>query len=1201
MILAGLLTLGCLVLVDDDPVQTLPPPVTSKVDFERDVKPIFAASCQGCHGPKKQKGGLALHRKVAALAGGDDGPVIFPGKSAESRLIRYVAGLDDDHPMPPEGSGKPLTPAQVSLLRGWIDQGADWPESDKSPTEISDHWSFRRPIRPDLPEVKDPAWSRNPIDRFILARLDREGLKPAPEADRTTLIRRLSLDLIGLPPTIAEIDAFVTDSTPDAYEKLVDRLLASPHYGERWARRWLDGARYADTNGYEKDRERSIWPYRDWVIKALNDDLPFDRFTVEQIAGDLLPGATISQKVATGFHRNTMINEEGGIDVEEFRFASLVDRVATTGAVWLGLTIQCAQCHTHKFDPITQREYYGFLSFFNNVDEPDLDLPDPAIAARRLEIERKIAGLEASLPDRFPEKDVNRTWTALNPTRATADSGVSLAIRPDGSVLVSGPTPATDRYEVEVEADLSKLSSIRLEALSDPSLPKGGPGRAPNGNFVLTEFSVVDREGKPISLSAAEADVSQNGFDVHGAIDGDPASGWAVDVGQGRLNKDHTASFRVESKGSSDGLTRLTFRLEQKYGGQHTIGCFRISAGQESSTPNVDRKSRLEAKQREWESALKLTHWEMVAPGSVTSAKHATMTVLEDRSVLATGDKPNNDVYKVEIPLDRSGITAIRLEVLPHESLPNDGPGRAPLFSIGNFLLTEVEASVVSPDGASVRPIAFGNASADFEEAGRPASNTIDGKVDTGWSIGGAVGRPHAIVFRLKESVKSEPGSRLRLTLHQFTIHQTTIGRFRVSTTIDDNPPVASGLSAEVEEVALIPRNQRTPDQMKILQRHYLSVAPELAKANAEIAALRRSMPQLTSSMVMQERPKNQTRTTNIHRRGEFLQVGQPVAAGVPYVMHPLPEGPEPDRLKFARWLVSEENPLVGRVVMNRAWQAFFGRGLVSTVEDFGTRGERPTHPELLDWLATEFPRRGWSMKAMHRLMVTSATYKQVSQAPAPLLARDPRNELLARGPRFRVESEMVRDVALAASGLLDPTIGGPSVYPPQPDGVTALSYGQVAWPTSKGRDRYRRGLYTYTKRTAPFAAFATFDMPTSEVACVRRERSNTPLQALTLLNDPAFVEAARALGRRVVLEGPKEADGRARLTFRLCVGRIPTQDEVASIVEFQARQADRLRSGELDAAKINGPDTKGDAVELASWATVARAILNLDETITKE
>ena len=1199
MTIAGILLAACLAVADDDPAVQLPPPAARQVSFEADVRPILAGSCLNCHNTKKRKGGLDLHAKAGAFAGGDDGPVIVPGKSAESRLIRYVGGLDDDHPMPPEGSGKPLAPEQVGLLRAWIDQGADWPEGGSKDDPGFDHWSLRRPIRPALPEVRDPSWPKNPIDRFVLARLDREGLKPSPEADRPALIRRASLDLIGLPPTIAEVEAFAKDDRPDAYERVVDRLLASPHYGERWARRWLDLARYADTNGYEKDRERSIWPYRDWVIRSLNADLPFDRFSVEQLAGDLLPGSTIDQKVATGFHRNTMINEEGGIDVEEFRFASLVDRVATTGAVWLGLTVQCAQCHTHKFDPITQREYYRLLAFFDNVDEPELALPDAALEARRTEIDRRAVALEADLPDRFSDRDPGATWARPVPSRATAGDGTILTIRPDGSILASGPDRAADSYEVELEADLSDVASIRLEALTDPSLPGQGPGRAPNGNFVLTDFRVEDEAGRPIALASVEADVAQPGFDPAKAIDGDPKTGWGVDVGA-KLHQDHAVTFRLASPIQA-GRGRLTLRIDQAYGGRHTLGRFRVALGRDQPPWPGGRAARLAAKREAWEATLKPTRWSPVAPTSVESAGHATMTVLADRSVLASGDKPNNDVYRVEIPVDRPGISAIRLEVLPDDSLPDRGPGRAHLYSVGNFLLTEVEATFVRADGGS-SPIKIQGATSDYAEPGRSASLAVDGKADTGWSIGGGVGKPHAIVFRLAGPLVAVPGDHLRLTLHQFTIHQTTIGRFRVSTTTDPDPPGASGLPARMEEIALIPREARSPQQASALATYFLATTPELAKEQAEIAVLRRSMPAPTTSMVVRERPADQTRTTRIHKRGEFLRPGEAVTPGTPAILPPLPDGPEPPRLRLARWLVSEANPLVGRVVLNRAWQAFFGRGLVATVEDFGLRGDPPSHPELLDWLATEFPRVGWSQKAIHRLIVTSATYRQASTTPPALLALDPKNLFLARGPRFRVDSETVRDIALTASGLLDPTLGGPSVYPPQPEGVGSLSYGQVAWPTSRGRDRYRRGLYTFTKRTAPFAAFATFDMPTSEIACVRRERSNTPLQALTLLNDPAFVEAARAFGRRVVREGPPDAEGRVRLAFWLCVGREPDTDEVAPIVEFFGSQAARFRSGELDASKVLGGDVaEGDPVELASWATVARALLNLDETITKE
>ncbi|SIN90646.1 Planctomycete cytochrome C [Singulisphaera sp. GP187] len=1003
----------------------LPPPASQPVDYARDVRPILAKHCYQCHGPQRQKGGLSLHAKARALAGGDGGPAFEAGKSAESRLIELVAAVDEDDVMPPQGGGERLTPEQVGVLRAWIDQGAAWPDDPVGSSSIaSDHWSFRRPVRSDLPEVKRSGWARNPIDRFVQTRLDREGMIPAPEADRTTLIRRLSLDLIGLPPTIDEVDLFVADTRLDAYERLVERLLQSPHYGERWGRRWLDRARYADTNGYEKDRERSIWPYRDWVIQAINADMPFDQFTVEQIAGDLLPNATRSQQVATGFHRNTMINEEGGIDVEEFRFTSLVDRVATTGAVWLGLTIQCAQCHTHKYDPITQREYYQFFSFFNNADEPEIDVPDPAITVQRQAIEAKIAGMEAGREAQFAEH--------------------------------------------------SKTESLE---------------------------------------------------------------------------------------------TRIA----------------------------------------DWEKTIKPVHWTPLRPTRLVSAKQATLTVLDDLSVLASGDKPNQDTYEIDVSTDLKGVTALRLEVLPDPSLPNGGPGRAPLFSVGDFLLTEFQVVATPAAGAgSAQPVPIQNASEDYSEPNRPAALAVDGIPDTGWTVKGGVGQAHAAVFEFRDKVGDGAGGKLTLTLRQEGIHQMTIGRFRISATSDRGPIRASKVPADVEELLLRPSTLRSELEQSRLKTYFLSIAPELADSNKQIAALRRSLPLQPTTLVMRERLPEHARTTHIHKRGEFLKITDPVAPGMPSVLPALQADEPRNRLGLARWLVTEENPLVGRVVMNQVWQAYFGRGLVATVDDFGTRGEKPTHPELLDWLATEFPRRGWSMKAMHRLIVTSSTYRQDSRISSEQLARDPKNEWLARGPRFRVEAEVVRDIALSASGLLNPAIGGPSVFPPQPDGVTALAYGSVAWKTSKGSDRFRRGLYTYTKRTAPYAAFTVMDAPTSETACVRRERSNTPLQALTLLNDTVFIEAARSLAQRVLDEAPDDDQGRARHAYRLCLSRLPHEQELATLIRFYQQQCERFRLGEADPARVAGLDeaTARDVKnlpELAAWTTVARALLNLDETISKE
>jgi len=1181
----------------------LPPAATEQVEFSRDIQPIFAKSCYRCHGPKGQKGGLRLHVKQAAIEGGDNGPVLTPGDSAASRLIQYVAGLDEDHMMPPEGAARPLTETQIGLLRAWIDQGADWPvAADSADSIVSDHWAFQPPNRTDPPAVRLHSWVRTPIDRFILARLEAEGMLPSPEADRRTLIRRVSLDLIGLPPTPSEVDEFVNDTRPDAYERLVERLLASPQYGERWGRRWLDQARYADTNGYEKDRERPIWPYRDWVINALNADMPFDQFTIEQLAGDMLPGATPSQRIATGFHRNTMTNEEGGIDIEEFRFASIVDRVATTGTVWLGMTIQCAQCHTHKYDPITQREYYQFFAFLNNADEPEYEIPNSENARRRQEIEREITRREADLANQFPLPEDALRWRPLNAASVASKSGATLTARPDDSILVSGPSAATDQYALTFDAGVGPISALRLEALTDPSLPRG-PGRTRHGNFVVGGIKATihnsggARNDVPVAFSVAAADFTQNGFDPSGILDDDPTTGWAIDDLSGDLNKARTLTLTLQTPVEVAEGDQLTVTLDQSYGGGHTLGCFRISAGSPSATTATDSRRRafVASRQAEWEATIRAVDWEPIAPENIVSHKHATMIVQPDRSVLATGDKPNNDTYDMELPIPAgSPVTAIRLEVLPDPSLPDNGPGRAPLFSVGDFILTEATLA------AEGKPIPLVNASQDYSQPGRPASLAIDGVPDTGWTVQGGIGRPHAAVFPLKTPTSA---ARLSLSLAQFGIHQMTIGRFRVSVTRADGSVTASGVPAEIESILTVPAARRSTEQLETLSRYYLSIAPELAAPNAAIAALRRSMPRDTRTLVMVERPAQYHRATYIHKRGEFLQPTLEVAPNVPAMLPPLPEGAPRNRLTLARWLVDGHNPLVGRVVTNSMWQAFFGRGLVSTVDDFGTRGERPTHPELLDWLATEFPARGWSMKTMHRMMVTSATYRQSSVETAAHRSKDPQNLLLGRGARFRVDAETVRDIALQASGLLSTAIGGPSVFPPQPEGVTSLAYGQTPWVPSVGLDRYRRGLYTFQKRTSPFAAFITFDGPTSETSCVRRERSNTPLQALTLLNDAMFVETSRALALRLLEPGDRSTAVRVDDAFRRLLSRAPSEAENQAIIHFYEDQLARVRSGALDAAKIAGPEVPDgvDRDELAAWTLVARALLNLDETITRE
>jgi len=978
------------------------------IDFVRDVQPIFKNTCSECHGEKKPKGKLRLDSKTLALKGGTSGPAILPGKGKESYLTKRLRGEGGEDRMPLDHD--PLPPAQIKVIEAWIDQGAKWPdEASVATARIESHWSFVKPVRPAIPAVKNATWVKNPIDAFVLARLEKEGLSPSPEADRATLIRRVYLDLIGLPPSPAEVDAFVNDPSANAYEAVVDRLLANPHYGEQWARHWLDLARYADTNGYEKDRPRNIWPWRDWVIEAINHNMPFDQFTVEQIAGDMLPNATPQQRVATGFHRNTMTNEEGGIDIEEFRFKSIVDRVQTTSTTWLGQTLQCAQCHNHKYDPFSQKEYYSFFALLNNADEPEMEIPDPAITSKREAIAQQIAKLEAARESELKDADAKfRKWVQENEPRAK--------------------------------------------------------------------------------------------------------------------------------------------------------------------------------------------HWTNVRPGGLVSKKHATMELLPDDSILVSGDKPNNDTYDLDLSGNFGGVTAIRLEVLPDPSCPEGGPGRAPLFSPGDFLLSEVE--MTRGDGGE--PITFAGASHSYAEKGRSAEACLDGKLDTGWSIKGRTGEAHWAVFNLATPLPAGE-SKLRLRLIQQYIHQMTIGRLRVAVTRDPDAKALPDLPPAVEAALATPADARR----EVLKSQFLSTAPELAAANKRIADLRRSMPKYVSTMVFEERRPQFVRVTRLHHRGEFMDEREPVTPGVPAVLPQLPAGVKPDRLALAGWLVSPENPLVGRVVMNRDWALIFGRGIVATVGDFGVQGEKPSHPELLDWLATEFVARHWDVKAMHRLMVTSATYRQASRVTPELLAKDPANVLLARGPRVRVEAETVRDIALAAAGLLSDRVGGPSVFPPQPAGIAELSYGATPWPTSKGADRFRRGLYTYLKRTSLYPGLTTFDAPTTEFTCPMRTRSDTPLQALQVMNDRVFVEAAQGLARRLMGE-PGDVGGRARLAFRLCVSRAPTADEVASVTSFFERQLARFRDGSLkaDAVAVSEAMPKpdgNDLNELAAWTTVARALLNLDETITKE
>jgi mono/diheme cytochrome c family protein len=1010
---------------------------TPDVDFRRDIEPIFRANCYQCHGEKKASARLRLDEKSLAMKGGISGAIILPGNSKDSRLMKRILGEGDETRMPI--GGEALKPDQIELIRKWIDQGAGWPDGATGrqrdgASELPIHWAFVKPVRPAPPQVKNSGRIRTPIDNFVLAQIEKQGLALSPEADKITLIRRLSLDLTGLPPTIEEVERFTKDIGADAYSKLVDRLLASPHYGERWGRWWLDAARYADTNGFEKDRARSIWPYRDWVIKAFNQDLPFDQFTIEQLAGDLAPNPTLDQRVATGFLRNSMLNQEGGVDPEQFRVEGIIDRVDAIGKAFLGLTINCAQCHNHKFDPIAQSEYYRFYAFLNNDDEPAIEVPDEKIAEKRKEISSKIAKIEdgliagdADLPKRMAawEESAQRQnetgkvkWTPLTDTEIFAAFGVKFDKLEDGSFVAKGDNATTNNYIVKAKTNLKKITGVRVEFLTDPNLPRGGPGRAPDGSFYFSEFSV---EAAPLDKPDA------------------------------------------------------------------------------SNAPTVGEK------------------------------------------------------------------------------------------------------------------VAFSNVTADYESPDSPAKNVIDGNFKTHWSSdAGPVRRNESrqFVFETQKSVGFDGGSLLTIQLAQKrddTIdteqRQPNIGRFRISVT-ESPSPKADSQPTSIRSILAIPKTQRTREQRRELFSHYRLIDPAFADANRKIDELMKDWPFGPTTLALIAR--GVPRETHLFKRGDWKRPGDTVNPGVPAALHPFPKDAPPNRLGLAKWIVDKDNPLTARVIVNRIWQQYFGQGLVSTPEDFGARCEKPSHPELLDWLAVEFIESGWSVKHIHRLIVNSAVYRQSSNVTPKLLELDPYNHWLARAPRIRVESEIVRDIALATSGLLSKKIGGPSVFPPLPAGVMDLAYGGFRWENATGEDRYRRGMYTFWKRTVPYPSMLAFDSPNGDFSCTRRVKSNTPLQALTTLNDTLFVEAAQGLALRIWKEGG--ADDRSKLIygFKLCVSRDPDPFELQKLAElledqkkyFEGRTAAAVYVTAIDINKI--PEDV-DLHKVAPWTLVARVLLNMDETITRE
>ncbi|MCX7419108.1 MAG: PSD1 and planctomycete cytochrome C domain-containing protein [Planctomycetia bacterium] len=1037
------------------------------IDYETQIKPIFAKHCIDCHKAEKNESGYQVDIATAAIKGGDRGAAVVPGKSDASLLFQALIGKGEVTAMPYE---KPRLPAeQIELIKKWIDAGAKIPKSEVAglgEQAKSNHWSFQPIKQPIVPNPKSQTLNskfevQNPIDAFILQRLEREGLTPSPAADRPTLIRRLSLDLLGLLPSPDEVEAFVRDDQPDAYEKLVDRLLASPHYGERFGRHWLDIARYADSNGFTIDSARQIWKYREWVIHALNADMPFDQFTIEQLAGDLLPNASTEQLVATGFHRNTLVNEEGGTDQEQFRVEAVVDRVSTTGAAWLGLTIGCAQCHAHKYDPISQRDFYQVFAVFNQCDEPSVPVPSPDQLAEQKRLDTEVADAEKPLKD------------------------------------------------------------------FDAELLKGLP-------------------------------------DWEKSVTAQSAGGWTI---------------------------------------------------------------------------LDPTVWK--------TDKGATLTKIDGTTLLVDFSTPANDVYTVTLELpaealsNSSTITAIRLETLNHASLPMMGPGRAE----GNFVLSEFELlteSAAQPSTLNPQPIA--RAIADHSQEGYPISDAIDGKPKTGWAInvkpnsGEMLNVPREAVFFPKEPINAKPGMKLVIKMHQLhSVPNYLVGCFRIS--ISGASADVLSVPASIRKIIATPTDKRTKPQIAQLETAFKNTDPRRKPLADRLDGLKKQLDALNKAIptTLVLRTTAKPRETHIHIRGDFLRKGTAVEPGIPAVLDrrmgtparpafdsfPKESGksaqPPAARLAFAKWLVSNDNPLTARVTVNRAWQAFFGTGLVPTENDFGTQGDLPSHPELLDWLASELmggegekvsdgisnlksqtPNPAWSLKRLHRLIVTSATYRQASHVRPELRERDPSNKLLGRQSRIRLEAELIRDVCLSASGLLTRQLGGPGVHPPQPEGIYIVTQQKKAWPESTGPDRFRRGMYTYFWRSSPYPMLPTFDAPDANGVCTRRNRSNTPLQALTLANDRSFHEFAIGLADRIMATGPlpptplpsvaDSDDARIWQAIEMCFSRPPSEAELRRLRDFLNRQR---------AAFATNPNEK-DAPKSA-WTALARVLMNLDEFITRE
>jgi mono/diheme cytochrome c family protein len=1017
-----------------------------KLDFDRDIRPILSDNCFACHGPDEaqRKANLRLDTPEGALQDRKTYKIIAPGDSAHSRLYQRISAVQKSARMPPPYAQRQLTPAQIDLIRQWIDDGA----------RMETHWAWVAPQHPDPPVTKNKKWPRNEIDRFVLARLEQENLTPSPEADKATLIRRVSLDLTGLPPTPAEVDAFLADKSPAAYQKVVDRLLASPRYGERMAVDWLDLARYSDTHGYHIDSHRDMWRWREWVINAFNRNMPYDEFTIEQLAGDLLPNATIDQKIATGFNRNHMINFEGGAIPEEYQVEYVVDRASTTATTFLGVTMGCARCHDHKYDPIRQKDFYSFYAFFNTI----------------------------------PDKGLDGRFGNAEPV---------LQLVPDGL------RPELD----SVNARLKELKPEFDEKLIDPLVAEWE-------KTALDHLPEAPRAGL-LAHYAFDGNLSDSSGNYRTAriLAGDPGFGGGA--------VDRAINF------NGDGVLALANGVELD--GAFSLALWINPQGKKDGEVSIFRKTGLELAMEEY--------------AVIPELRYGTHLIIRLNGI---------EVRTAQL---------IRTEEWTHLTINYDGSGKA--SGIHVFVNANPADLTVTADRFT-----------------RALANT---PIEIGAKSKGYKGGIDDFRIYARELTPDE--------IDELARHEA------------------------IKPLLATPVAKRNKDQKQEISSYFLSYAAprslesdhaEYLRLNTRLHNLNLAIP---TTMVMREAEK--PRDTFVLGRGMYDNPKEKVTPAVPSFLPPLPKGAPLNRLTLARWMVDPSNPLTARVAVNRFWQTYLGSGLVETAEDFGSQGDPPSHPQLLDWLATEFIRTKWDMKAMTRLIVTSATYRQSSRVTPELLEKDPRNRLLARGSRFRLPAEFVRDNALAVSGLLQEQIGGPSVLPYQPPGLwEELAFGDVysaqTYVQGHGADLYRRSLYTFEKRTVAPASLNIFDMPDREKCTARRSRTNTPLQSLVLLNDPTYVEAARALAQRMLLEAGRDPAARINYGFRLATARRPEPRERQVFRDLAERELSIYRKDEPSAGKLltvgeSKPDPRLDKAELAAWTTVASMMLNLDETITRE